>query len=89
MDITIIQEIAYRQLLTQAGFKIHAITGARSYRGSGIGVVGAFERDGAKWVEIMVQETKAGIMIAGQLHEIIIEDDGTFELFVAHSDGPR
>lgn len=89
MDITIIQEIAYRQLLTRAGFKIHAITGVCPYLGSGTGVLGVFERGGAQWVEIMVQETKAGIMIAGQLHEIVIADDGTFELFVAHSDGPR
>jgi hypothetical protein len=89
MELNVIQEIAYRQLLTRAGFKIHAITGLRHYRGSGTGIMGAFERDGAKVTEVMVLETKTGIAIAGQLHEIVIRDDGTFDLFVAHSDGPR
>jgi hypothetical protein len=89
VELNVIQEIAYRQLLTRAGFKIHAITSVRSYRGSGTGIMGAFERDGKKLPEVMILETKTGIAIAGQLHQIVIHDDGTFDLFVAHSDGPH
>jgi hypothetical protein len=89
VEISIVQEIAYRQLLTRAGFKIHAITSVHSYRGSGTGIMGTFERDGKPCTQVMVLETKTGIAIAGQLHEIVIRDDGTFDLFVAHADRPR
>ena len=86
MQPNIIDRIIYTQILTRAGYKVQGITQLRPMRG-GTAVCGVF-KDGDKVVEeIVIDCTGDTITIDEQPNVVTMRDDGSFELFIAHSDG--
>lgn len=83
-------QILYCQLLTAAGFTVHEATQLRVFRGSGVDVCGTFTQNGVPCTSVRVKlGNNSHVVIGTQEYRVCVHNDGTFDLLVAHSDGPQ
>ena len=90
MKIT--DRILYTQILAAAGYDVQEMRGTHVSRGEEVYVRGEFSRGGAASILVVVKvhRTDPGrIDINGQPHFVTIHSDGSFDLAIAHADGPR
>ena len=87
MQPDIIERIIYTQILTSAGFTVHALTELRTTRGGSVAVIGDFERGGDRLAAVDVAAREDAIVIDEQVNYVTLRRDGSFDLFTAHGDG--